>query len=271
MYRAGHDWRYAPMKAEVMGKADVWNEVDILKKHEKKIWHIHPVKFYKHLDEVRLLNREVEILLDIQNRVVALECLKKGKKGMFGVGGEKATYCNHAVYLTIQALDGNYKQFIGYPGLYLRDDQPPSELKYLKEGDFKERHKDYKHKSTNIWFEILEEQANNFESGICRISPEEAQEKANLGYVVMAAWKNLGYGNENPPHYATVRPGFQYNSAIGPMVANVGKENNEEISTSKGFGESAYENKEIKFYYNRNQIFIYETAKIEKLERGKYL
>jgi hypothetical protein len=157
---------------------------------------------------------------------------------------------------------------IGNPRLYANNDLP-WELEALKEGDFKEKHKDYKHKNSNIWCDILEEQANNYASGICRISPEEAQEKANLGYVVIAAWKNPEYGETKPPHYATVRPGFQYISTSGPMVANVGEKNNKEISASGGFGELRY--KDIKFYYDRNQNFIFNTKNIEKLERGEFL
>jgi len=56
MFKARHDWRYAPMKAEIMGKADVWNEADVFKNREKMLWHIHPVKLYNHLDKVGLLD-----------------------------------------------------------------------------------------------------------------------------------------------------------------------------------------------------------------------
>jgi len=45
---------------------------------------------------------------------------------------------------------------------------------------------------------------------LVKLTEEQAQEYANMGYVVMAAWKNLNTGDgSRSPHYATVRPGYK--------------------------------------------------------------
>jgi hypothetical protein len=246
---------------DIVHALDIWGEIEPLKipKFERNsFWFAHPVYFINHLDKTGLLERNAHVgeLKRVQNKIVKeLECLKKGGKGMYHIGSKDDTYCNHATFLTIEALDINYKQFIGYPNLYDEKAEPPWNIKEKLKGDFRRKHKEYVHKNSNIWCDILEEQANNFASGICRISPEEAQEKANLGYVVIAAWKNLKKSWEelNQPHYATVSPkNVQYDFGDGPSLANVGKDNGF-YNTSKIFDKNMFD--EVKWYYNRNQIF----------------
>jgi hypothetical protein len=223
------------------------------------------VYFMKHLDDAGLLSRNAEILRQVQDRVVELKCLQPYTgSGIDGTTPLNSTFCNHATFLTIQAVDKNYKQFIGNPSLFLVDRPPWWDLIYLAEGPFKERHRAYRYRTSNLWCDILNEQAAHSEAtGICKIEPEDAQAKANQGYVVIAAWKNTSGLNE-PPHYATVRPGSQYDSENGPMIANVGGTNYKEVRAQKGFWVDDLS--EIKYYYNRNQDFTIFLDKIVFLE-----
>lgn len=48
-------------------------------------------------------------MIEIQNYVIALECLKKGNTGIYlSEMKDGQTYCNHAVFLTVIAADSNY-------------------------------------------------------------------------------------------------------------------------------------------------------------------
>jgi hypothetical protein len=249
-----------------MGKADVWNEVDILKKHEKKIWHIHPVKFRDHLDNAKLLDRNVENLLYIQDMVVKkLKCLEKGAWGMYPPEGyekkpppAKQTYCNQAVFLTVTATDGNYNNFTDRkkekPGV----EYPFPELFGEKAIEYEEK---YDIKSSNFWCDELRRMAA--EGRLVELSPQEAQRYGNMGYTVVASSKARNR-KEWSPHFATVRPREDFDK-YGPMVANVGENNlfgrakNEEC-----FGKR-YET--IEWYYNPNQDFRLDPKWIEFLER----
>jgi hypothetical protein len=242
---------------------------------DNSFWFAHPVYFIRHLDNAGLLSKNVDNLILAQDRIVALKCLKPYiGRGMYdrddAVG---STFCNHATFLTIQAVDDNYKQFIGNPNLYKSSNHPPYwVLASLEEGDFKEKYRDYEHRISNFWCDILAEQAAHSETtGICKIEAPEAQAKANLGYVVVAAWKNPEKGEGNSPHYATVRPGGQYSVEEGPKVANVGNTNNKDATAKGGFGETILD--EIKYYYNRNQVFRnpIDDKNIKILEEGGHL
>jgi hypothetical protein len=76
---------------------------------------------------------------------------------------------------------------------------------------------------------------------------EQAQQKADMGYVVIGAWKNKG----GHPHYVTVRPNKKYGKE-GPTVAHVGSTPNEERTAEKAFRVPL---PDIHWYYNRNQEF----------------
>jgi hypothetical protein len=249
------------MKTRMMEKGDVWTEVEGLKRREKRIWHIHPEKLREHIEKLHLHLERVATLKEVQDKILVLEDVQKGASGIYHVGSSNDTYCNHAVYVAIRSLDGNYRQFIGHKILYNNDD-PPWTVNGLI-SPFKDNYIGYQYKATNLWCEILEEQAKNSEkTGICAISDLEAQEKANQGYVVVAAWKNKEPG-KGPPHFATVRPDFEFDERRGPMLANVGAYNGiMRAKDTKAYGEEKY--KYINWYYNQNQIFQDEFEKVKK-------
>ena len=88
---------------------------------------------------------------------------------------------------------------------------------------------------------------------------------AQLGYVVVACWKNEKGKNENnnEPHYVTILP-FQnsknFESQEQIKVAHVGRGINEEMSLKKAFDKSGNVKKkscnEVLFYCNIKQWFI---------------
>jgi hypothetical protein len=99
---------------------------------------------------------------------------------------------------------------------------------------------------------------------IHEVSDREAQELANIGYVVIGAWKNKP-GKENSPHYATVHPG-NFSEGGCPWVANVGEHNGIFMANDvKAFGKDNYQN--VKWYYNLNQRFQEKYEKIEEVKR----
>jgi hypothetical protein len=100
-------------------------------------------------------------------------------------------------------------------------------------------------------------------------SAQEAQQKANEGYTVIAAWFNeTSSSGTNPDgtaeyhgHLATVRPKKEYDDSVGPLLANIGG-NVGELSTARVF-ENAYSlRNEIKFYYDPNQDFVFRENKM---------
>lgn len=85
------------------------------------------------------------------------------------------------------------------------------------------------------------------------ISPEEAQDYANKGLLVIATWENPN--PEGSGHLATVRPtDVPYNPITGPTVANVGKKNKitstaEAFGTKKNAPNTALSLDAVEFYY----------------------
>jgi hypothetical protein len=218
-------------------------------------WFAHPVYFMKHLDDAGLLSRNAENLKMVQDVVLNLKCLKKSAKGIYPEVYEKLdstgqTYCNHGAYLTIKAVDANYKNFINYPSVYVYDDPPYS------------RSAAYNYKPSSYWCDFLKEQA---ERGVIKelYNQDDALHYANLGYVVIIAWKNPNKRNEarNAPHFATVRPGIAKNDNGYITIANVG-EDNDVMFLSKGFPGI----NEIKFYYNPGQSFRYKPDEVTKYD-----
>jgi len=130
------------------------------------------------------------------------------------------------------------------------------------------RHNNFAHRGSNLWCEILREQAANSDrTGIHRISPEEAQEMANRGYVVIGSWMNMTRGGS--PHFATVRPHFEaYNPDNGPLLANVGRHNGIFFTRRpEAFGRDIDRFNEIEWYYNQNQQFRKDfTIRIDGLK-----
>jgi hypothetical protein len=95
-----------------------------------------------------------------------------------------------AVCWTIQQVDVHYTKFTA------GKDHAPWEAP-----------KGYEHRKSNFWCDVLVKQAETAsKTGIYEVTREQAQALANLGYVVIGAWKNMtlkGY-----PHYVTVRPWY---------------------------------------------------------------
>jgi len=274
LIRREHGIDSFPALSRVMQKADVRGDVDFLSS-DSNLWHFHPVGFYRHYSRLMPFIGHVEALMNVQDRVINLEAMKPMEgKGMWG-NQQGSTFCNHAVFLTIEALDDNFRQFIGNPELY-GVVAPPSMLRNLR-GTFRNTHGNFGHRGSNLWCVILREQAANSDrTGIHRIGSEEAQEMANRGYVVIGSWMNTRGVNErdNSPHFATVRPNFvAYNPILGPLVANVGASNGiyftRWTNTERGaFGRNAFDT--IEWYYNRNQQFQESDRWISHLESGRF-
>lgn len=87
---------------------------------------------------------------------------------------------------------------------------------------------------------------------ITEISPQKAQQLANQGYTVVAAWENP---TGDSGHLATVRPGKIFDETTGPMLNNIGKKNTTKvIGTNGAFGASVYANGDVHFYYDSRQF-----------------
>jgi hypothetical protein len=246
---------------------DIWDglkgkQIEGLDTSKNNFWYAHPVYFINHLDRAGLLKiGRVEALMRIQDEVVALKCLERGNLGLYpeiwpeGIAPSRQTYCNHAVYLTIQAFDKKYTNFTNTTG------------------EFPDAPKGYATKGSNYWCDVLEIQAKNtLNTGIVELNIEKAQEYANRGYVVIGAWKNQKPGEENPPHFVTVRPGFKYDKdSGGPTVANVGVFNNTNTSGDKAFpgmGNDKLMLEEVKWYYNSKQD-LYNEPYMDEINRLK--
>ena len=246
---------------EKVEATDIWSElkgksVEGLDFSENDFIFVHPVYFADYLDREGLLtDQRIRKLKVVQDETVAMPCFKRGDgRGMYSQDNSTNTYCNHAAYITIQAVDEYYRLFIGNPNLYTGNN-PPWDISALA-ADFRNilttkgflNGQNYFFKESNIWCDILAEQAAR---GILVELPErQAQKYANMGYVVIGAWKNApGY---LPPHYATVRPGFKFESLSEIMLANVGWTNGI-LNFKNAFGMDKI--LDIKWYYNPNQRF----------------
>ena len=82
-------------------------------------------------------------------------------------------------------------------------------------------------------------------------TPAEAQQRANRGELVVAAYRNPD--DTKPGHIALVRPSLKSNSAIaseGPDVIQAGGHNRNRVALKSGFGNhpGAWQNHEVRFY-----------------------
>ena len=162
---------------------------------------------------------------------------------------EDTTFCNHAVFETIIKVDGNFNNFTKKTANKKNISRDP-----LKE-DFPEcpDTEKYKYKPSNYWCDVLEKQSENSEeTGICKITAEQAFYMAQLGYVVIAAWKNL---ENNPkknqsPHFVTVRPcKGKYPGLDLLRVAHVGGGKNKVKTLIKAFDAKDNIEKQCKIYF----------------------
>lgn len=207
---------------------------------------VNPVYFLNHLEESGISNLHAVELLEVQRRVMKIKCLKMGNFGIYNIKATSSqTYCNHAVFLTIQAVDADYTKFTG------GKETIPDAIKDLPADKYKAAYNEGLRKS-NIWCDVLEYQAE--QNIIKEISnPEDAQKIANRGYVVIVCWKNnIKKGGDASPHFATIMPGYEYDKNWGCMIANVGGKNNQMREKSPdAFGIRT----PLRYFYNPNQKF----------------
>lgn len=278
--------------ARIIKGTDIWSflagkEIDGLDLSRNEFWFAHPVYFADTLHGLGYITEpRIRNLMKVQDEVVGLQCFLGGTamqnnmgkhrhgRGMYGNTNAPNTYCNHAVYVTVKAVDGNFGDFIGLNSVYYAQ-EPPWDFGLdrrgvsVLEGEFKEaitvNHR-YIYKTSNLWCDILDEQVRRGKlvklsiEGDHTIGEKRAQEYADMGYAVIGAWKNTetDINKDRSPHYATVRPGFKFDPKNGIMLANVGGINGI-IYVSKGFGDT--KRTEMNWYYNPNQNFKNEDEK----------
>lgn len=237
-------------------KKDYWSKIKEQAANyftgENCFWFYHPVTFLDALDSMGILNIHAKELFEIQKLVVHLNNLRphSTNKPEGGLRGEQSgTFCNHAIFATIRALDKNYTNFTGgKKGI-------PDSKNDMMDNRYKEQY-DNGLWISNVWCDILEYQADpkrSKETGIELISEEKARQLANLGFVVVAAWKNTtdpARDGKCHPHYATVAPS-RFTKREGTIVANVGRWCGF-LDISTAFHDN---NDKVKYYYNTKQEF----------------
>lgn len=202
---------------------------------------VNPVYFLNHLEESGISNLHAVELLRVQERIVKMKTLQENGPGIFSVGGY--TFCNHAVFLTIRAVDGNYLNFTD------KYDAPID--RYYKNYD-----STYPYKESSYWCVVLKKQAaNTKQTGIVELYDcKKIVSLANQGYVIIVAWENIYEGKTGAPHYATVQPNqINCNKIENILLCNVGKTLKMGVSIKTAFGGKKI--KELHFFYDRNQDF----------------
>lgn len=262
--------------------SDLWEKMHIWGKDGKsssftkeisdssKFIYFHPAYFENWL--INLHSCFAKRLISIQNLVINDWRMIQGNCGIFyNCNDSKQTFCNHAVYETIKQVDKNYLSFL------LNIDEPSWDFdRYNSNKEFVSFLKknqslingDYIYRKSNLWCDILEFQSQKTEeTGICIITPEQAFYMAQLGYVVIASWKNLTpfegeEGINYSPHFVTVRPSRfekKFKSIESIEVAHVGEADNEVrnlLGAFKSAGNKKKKKDEVVFYCNINQKFI---------------
>lgn len=263
------EWKQDSGLMDAYKKACPYSDMDYLKQQrddycfwentslssESNVTFFHPVKFIGLMEKIELYNPAALLLYQIQNIVVHLNNMRPRKENhnTGGIEGKQCgTFCNHATYLIIRAFDEEYLRFTNnHYGV-------PTWGDVKKESRISLYSDDYEKKGlriSNYWCDVLEYQSNNSDkTGIHKLtSINEAQKKANMGYVVIAAWKNKTKGGS--PHYATLAPNIFCKEKNEPVFANVG--GTCQFTTLKGASNipGAFGNKsDIYYYYNKKQI-----------------
>lgn len=209
-------------------------------------------------------------LIKVQDMVMHKYSYKQGNLGLYKsvygfMSKDSQTFCNHAVFETIVNVDGNFNNFTKKIANKENISRDPLKEKFPECPDTEK----YKYKPSNYWCDVLEEQSENSEeTGICKITAEQAFYMAQLGYVVIAAWKNLTPkgidSNVNySPHFVTIKPSnFSYNCPKKKLiqVAHVGSGDNCYKDLGKAFScqgnKSETSMDEVKFYVNIHQSFM---------------
>ena len=219
-------------------------------------------------EDKKFLPKEAADLIEIQNYVIALECLKKGNTGIYlSEMKDGQTYCNHAVFLTVIAADSNYTAFTNRNGNQFPE--ADSKKGTVKNKEIEKTHEPdyfYYYKSSNYWCDILAAASKNESTGIKEVNLEQAQKLANQGYVVIACKKNPAF-QTGSPHFATIRPNAtvtEYN-IDKVSVANVGLVNKVMYVSEAFQGEGS-----VRYYYNSRQVFQKDMNLWNKLQTGLY-
>ncbi|MBQ8680599.1 MAG: hypothetical protein IJ530_12695 [Treponema sp.] len=245
-----------------------WDKLDktcaVAKSPEK--WFFNPFNFINHLNLV--VENHAAALVRVQERIIKMKTIQENGPGLYQQKSE--TFCNHAVYLTIQALDKNYLNFL----YYMKDKSQYLDEPTYRDSDERWSPLGYEYKSSNFWCDVLAQKAKDNECSITELTaPSEVQEKANNGYVVIVCWKNNvklkdRKGNEDiSPHYATVWPSGKNITKLEDIyVANVSvKRRTKVIDISTAFTNGNLS--KLHFYYNSEQQFIEDYSYIETLEK----
>lgn len=262
--------------------SDLWEKMRIWSKDGKsssfprevsdsgKFIYFHPAYFENWL--FNLHRCFAKKLISAQNLVMKDFRLVQGNCGIYyNFHDEATTFCNHAVYETIKQVDKNYLSFL------LNIDEPPWDLDKYKDKAFVSLLKKnqslsngkYIYKKSNLWCDILEFQSQKTEeTGICKITAEQAFYMAQLGYVVIAAWKNLTpyegkEGINYSPHFVTVLPNQLLKKVteknIGLInVVHIGGNGNGIKTLSDAFGSNCYN--QVDFYFNIKQQFLLDIG-----------
>lgn len=208
-------------------------------------------------------------LRSVQDKIMHKWIYRQGNLGLYpenyefsGNAKDSQTFCNHAVFETIIKVDGNFNTFTGKDKSKGNPDRK-SRMEKFPECPNPET---YPYRASNYWCDVLEQQATNSgETGVYRITPEQAFYMARLGYVVIVIWKNLTLKGNDPninysPHFVTVRPcEGEYPGLKLLKVAHVGNDTNMEKSLEGAFGDrgnNTKKYKEVFFYCNVRQVFI---------------
>ena len=210
----------------------------------------------------KLHKKYAENLILAQQIVMHKWMYKQGNLGLYpglwdnkkpkGFAGDDQTFCNQAVFETIIRVDGNFTNFTDRKNRHTgkADGEIFPECPAPKE---------YEYRASNYWCDVLEKQSeNSAKTGIYKLTARQAFYMAQLGYVVIASWKNTSGGS---PHFVTVVPKDYVTPCPSPenlMVAHVGGGDNGEKSLSYAFSTAFVRNEEnnIFFYCNLQQHFI---------------
>lgn len=190
---------------------------------------------------------------------------KTAGQGIYNKAPKGSTFCNHAVFVTVMAVDGNYKNFTnrtaedgkGFPE-YNNLTQRKNKNIEIKRHCTKDNCDFYYYRVSNYWCDILAEASRNESTGIKEVNLELAQKLANQGYVVIACYKNEKFMYDKgivSPHFATIRPNYNTKTYTTDIVevANVGKSVGV-FNIEKAFASS------VRYFYNSKQIFrIYKN------------
>lgn len=203
-------------------------------------------------DDKKHLPKEALDLIEVQDKVMDLQCMQPDTgRGIYNNAPLGSTFCNHAVFITVMAVDGNYKNFTnrtakddaGFPE-YNNLTQRKNKNIELKRHCTKDKCDFYYHKISNYWCDILAEASRNESTGIKEVNLEQAQKLANQGFVVIVCHKNLAF-RYGAPHFATIRPYYNITTYATDIVkvANVGK------SVGVSSVADAF-NGSVKYFYN---------------------